>query len=66
MKINLKISKLIYIYFSRLPQTFMYGNLVGNAKKFLTISSKIYTPAVRNSDKKRVNPEFLKINVGER
>ena len=42
----------------------MYGNLVGNAKKFLTISRKIYTPAVRNSDKKRVNPEFLKIIVG--
>ena len=50
MKINLEINKLIY--FSRLPQTFVYG--------------KIYTPVVRNSDKKHVNPKLLKINVGER
>ena len=57
MKINLKINELIY--FSRLPQTFMYANLVRNAEKFLMISSKIYTPAVRNSDIKRANPEFL-------
>ena len=64
MKINLKINKLIY--FSRLPQTFVYGNLVRNAKQFLMSSSKIYTPVVRNSDKKHVNPKFLKINVGER
>ena len=30
----------------------MYENLVGNVKEFLMISSKIYTPEVRNSDKK--------------
>ena len=35
-----------------LPQTFVYENLVGNVKEFLMISSKIYTPEVRNSDKK--------------
>ena len=44
----------------------MYENLVGNVKEFLIISSKVYTPEVRNSDKKLVNPEILKINVAER
>ena len=58
MKINLKINKLIY--FSRLPQTFVYGNLVRNAKQFLMSSSKIYTPVVRNSDKKTCESQNAK------
>ena len=50
MKIYLKINK--QIYFGMVTQTFMYENLVGNIKEFLMISSKIYTPEVRNSDQK--------------
>ena len=38
----------------------MYENLVGNVKEFLMISSKIYTPEVRNSDKKTCESSISK------